>query len=81
MTSSPVNPGLSVYPVFMPLVHYNAFYNDKTPLNKQMSLMLTSLHPGIDSSWISSYSIFERTVKDMNDDKAAAGRHLVIANM
>ena len=64
----------------MPLVHYNAFYYDKTPLNKQMSLMSTSLHPGIDSSWIIGYSIFEETVKDMDDDKAATGRHLVIAN-
>jgi hypothetical protein len=81
MRSSPVNPGLSVYPVFMPLVHYYAFYNDKTPLNKQISLMSTLLHPGIDCSWISGCSIFERTVKDMDDDKAAAGRHLVIANM
>lgn len=81
MRSSTVNPGLSVYPVFMPLVHYNAFYYDKTPLNKQMSLMSTSLHPGIDSCWIFGYSIFEGTVKDMDDDKAATGRHLVIANM
>jgi hypothetical protein len=81
MTSSPVNPGLSVYPVFMPLVHYYSFYNHKTPLNKQISLMSTSLHPGIDSSWIFGYSIFERTVKDRDDDKAATGRHLVIANM
>jgi hypothetical protein len=81
MRSSPVNPGLSVYPVFMPLVHYNAFYNDKTPLNKQMSLMSTSLHPGIDSSWIIGYTIFEETVKDTDDDKATTVRHLVIANM
>jgi hypothetical protein len=43
--------------------------------------MSTSLHPGIDSSWIFGYSIFERTIKDMDNDKAAAGRHLVIANM
>ncbi len=82
MPSSYVNVAPSAYPLFTPLDNYYAFYNHKSRLNEQLSLICNTIARCNDSCGKSDHSIFYGNVKDRDDDEAAAtARYLVIVDV
>jgi hypothetical protein len=82
MTSSYVNGAPSAYSLFTPLDNYYAFYNHKSRLNEQLSLISNTIARCNDTCGKSDHSIFYGSVKDRDEDEAAAAaRYLVIADV